>query len=138
MLKYLFAFTYSIALFGPAFANFMSSSDFQSCSSGGEYTVYIREDICQQEKGERCLSVHSGMICGDYDLIDGSLILNPDKVFARELAAKTKVEAEAARLAEIAAAEAIIDNFDFKATTVNGLKSEFKTFVEAFKKVRRK
>jgi hypothetical protein len=91
---------------------------------------------CQDLPQEKCLCF-DGVDWRDTDLVDGQLVLNPDKKFARELAEKSAKESEEKAALDAKSAEELIQNFDFKATTIAGLKTELKALVDALKKRKR-
>ena len=80
---------------------------------------------CSELPEEKCVCF-DGIDVMDSDLIDGELIPNPDKKFAREL--KEKSEAEAAK-----AKEEKCKAFSFKGKTIAELRSELNESLECGK-----
>lgn len=109
-MKYLFILLFT----SPAFAcmNRISPADAKKVIEAGSYQV--AETLTYDGADFICID---GKNLLESDLIDGELIANPDKKFARELAEKNKAEAEKAK-------EEKCKNFSFKGATIAALKAE--------------
>jgi hypothetical protein len=102
-----------------ALANYMSPSDIRACQAGQPSVVHLSGEKC----GSDCVQVPQGFDCTIFDLIDGSLVENADKKFAKEHSEKLAKEAEAAKEEKCKA-------HTFKGTTIAQLRAELNEWKE--------
>lgn len=88
------AILFNTSLF--AATGFISESAVRACGEGEVISVFYEQGECEKS-GEKCFMITHEQNCKDFDLIDGELIPNHDKKFARELAEKNRAEAEKER-----------------------------------------
>lgn len=104
-----------------AFANSAPESIVRAMINGEQ----VPGKDCKEVPEERCINF-AGLELRDHDLIDGQLVANPDKKFAREL--KEKNEKEAAK-----AKDDKCKSFSFKGTTIAQLRQELNESLECKK-----
>lgn len=127
---------YILLLSSIAFAdiNYISPDDLASCALDGQREFFSKPDLCEEKKGVRCLALDSDTDCKIVDLIDGELIPNPDKKFARELKEKSDLDAEKAKQdARKLARERLKAADPDRARTIADLKAMIKDLLEAVK-----
>lgn len=129
-MKYLFLLLFSL----PSFAcmNRISPVDAKKVIEAQSYQV--AESLTYQGTDFVCIDGKDLLV---HDFINGQLVYNSDKAFARQLALEKAEVTRLQALAEKKAAEEFIEAFEPKGNSIAALKAEVKQLADAIKKTRK-